>query len=94
MSPKKSPTIRRSPVQRAVRRAIQPAALSAKPTVKGTVRSCDDCRALEAFHAWRDETLNPSFNVLIDFATYGIPPAGRRAVIELVAASVQVLQAA
>jgi hypothetical protein len=49
-----------------------------------------DCRALEAFHAWRNETLKPSFNTLIDFSNWGLPGAGKRAVIELVTAWVQV----
>jgi hypothetical protein len=50
-----------------------------------------DCRALSAFHAWRDEPLPPSFNVSIDFnPAWGIPPAGKRAVIELVTATIVV----
>jgi hypothetical protein len=54
-----------------------------------TTTPCD-CRALEAFHAWRNETLKPSSNTMIDFANWGLPGAGRRAVIELVTAWVQV----
>ena len=50
-----------------------------------------DCRALSAFHAWRDEPLPPSWNVTISFnPAWGIPPAGKIAVIELVTASIPV----
>jgi hypothetical protein len=53
---------------------------------------CDDCRAMTAFQAWHDLDLTPSFNWLVSFADYGIPPAGKRAVIELVTAQIQVPQ--
>jgi len=77
-------------VRRQIPRARVPAdsARQAGPLVR-TSTPCD-CRALEAFHAWRDETLKPSFNTLIDFASWGLPGAGKRAVIELVTAWVQV----
>src|SRR5215208_2271945 len=65
----------------------------ARPAVKAKVsKGCDDCRAQEAFHAWRDEDLQAGFNSSIDFSNWGIPPAGKRAVIELVTASVLVPQ--
>ena len=51
---------------------------------------CDDCRAKTAFQAWHDATLTPSYNYGIDFADWNIVPAGKRAVIELVTALVQV----
>jgi hypothetical protein len=51
---------------------------------------CDDCRARTAFHAWRDANLSPSFNTGINFSPWGIPPAGKRAVIELITATITV----
>ncbi len=53
-------------------------------------KGCDDCRALTAFHAWRDADLSSSFNTFVSFSTWGIPPAGTRAVIELVTATISV----
>ena len=53
---------------------------------------CDDCRAMTAFQAWHDLDLTPSFNWLVSFADYGIPAAGKRAVIELVTAQILVPQ--
>jgi hypothetical protein len=54
--------------------------------------ACDDCRAVNAFQAWHDIELTPSFNWEISFADYGIPPAGKKAVIELVTAQIIVPQ--
>jgi len=52
-----------------------------------------DCRALSAFHAWREEPLPKSWNMAISFKpAWDIPPAGKRAVIELVTASIYVPQ--
>jgi hypothetical protein len=51
---------------------------------------CKECRVDNAFHAWRDQHLTPSYNWAIDFGSWGIPPAGKRAVIELVTASISV----
>lgn len=51
---------------------------------------CEDCRATSAFQAWHSQDLTPSFNVGISFGDYGIPPAGKRAVIELVTAEIRV----
>jgi hypothetical protein len=51
---------------------------------------CEDCRSRTAFHLWRDQTLTPSFNWEIDFTSLINIPAGKRAVIELVTATVQV----
>ena len=53
-------------------------------------QTCDDCRAMTAFQAWHDLNLTPSFNWLVSFADYGIPPAVKRAVIELVTAQILV----
>jgi hypothetical protein len=57
-----------------------------------TTSQCDDCRANAAFHAWHSLELTPSFNWIVSFADYGIPPAGKRAVIELVTAQILVPQ--
>jgi hypothetical protein len=50
--------------------------------------SCKDCRAFTAFHSWRDQHLTPSFNWEIDFTN--LIPNGKRAVIELVTAEINV----
>lgn len=78
-----------------VRAETRPAPKQAEAVSRAVVRrkatgECD-CRALSAFHAWRDEPLPPAFNVAIDFnPAWGIPPAGKRAVIELVTATIYV----
>lgn len=76
-----------------VRQASAPEPTGAVATSRSAVRhrvppTCDDCRAATAFHAWHSQDLTPSFNWLISFADYGIPPAGKRAVIELVTAQI------
>ena len=64
------------------------------PVIRHTapkVPRCDDCRALTAFHAWRSVDMGPSFNTSIHFnPSWGIPPGGKRAVIELVTATISV----
>jgi len=78
-----------------VRAEVRPTTKQAEPhsgvvVRRKTTQECD-CRALSAFHAWREEPLPPSFNVMIDFnPAWGIPPAGKRAVIELVTATIHV----
>lgn len=54
--------------------------------------TCEDCRAETAFQLWATQDLTPSFNSEIDFSAYGIPPTGKRAVIELVTAQIVVPQ--
>lgn len=79
------------PVRETLQDKGLPGELAARPAIRQTVDSgCDDCRAGTAFHAWRDQHLDPSFNTSVDFASWGIPPAGKRAVIELVTASILV----
>jgi hypothetical protein len=51
-------------------------------------KTCADCRAFTAFHAWHDQKLTPSFNWSIDFTTNVNIPSGKRAVIELVTATI------
>ena len=62
------------------------------PTFKTHVpRECRDCKVENAFTAWRSEEIGPSFNSFINFnPNWGIPPAGKRAVIELVTATINV----
>src|SRR5215211_7941043 len=69
----------------------QRGAPSGAPVVTYKVqKGCDDCRAQEAFQAWHSKDLVPAFNVAVDFGDWGIPPAGTRAVIELVTAEIVV----
>src|SRR5262245_30212905 len=80
-----------SPVREALQGASQQAASAAMPVVRThVVRRCNDCRVENAFHAWRSQHLTPSFNWLISFWNWGIPPAGKRAVIEQVTATISV----
>jgi hypothetical protein len=51
-------------------------------------QKCTECRVENAFHQWREHHLTPSFNRKIDFA--GVIPKGKRAVIELVTATISV----
>ena len=81
-----------APVREAVGDAGPRREASGRPVVRARVESCDDCCATMAFHAWRDQHMTPSFNWFIDFGGSGIPPAGKRAVIELVTATVTVPQ--
>lgn len=91
MDIEENPTPEASPVRGTVQAPNQQGAPLARHAVKTKVPTgCDDCRAQEAFHAWRDEDLEPGFNTSIDFSVWGIPPAGKRAVIELVTASIEV----
>jgi len=80
-----------APVREAIEARAQQAAIPERAHVKTHVtQQCKDCRVDNAFHAWRDQHLTPSFNFAIDFSVWGIPPAGRRAVIELVTATIYV----
>ena len=78
------------PVREAIaqeRQAAVPtrALVSSAPTV-----ICQDCKAETAFQYWREQALTPSFNWFIDFTSQVNIPAGKRAVIELVTATIQV----
>lgn len=80
-----------SPIREGLQEIRQQVASVATPVVRTHVaRRCEDCRVENAFHAWRDQHLTPSFNWLIDFANWCIPPAGKRAVIELITATISV----
>lgn len=82
---------RSAPVREAIEARTHQGAISDRAHVKTHVpQPCKDCRVDNAFHAWRDQHLAPSFNTFVDFSTWGIPPAGKRAVIELVTTTIYV----
>jgi len=62
----------------------------AEKALKKTYAStkCTECRVENAFHSWKEQHLTPSYNWEIDFS--GIVPGGKRAVIELVTATISV----
>ena len=91
MDTKNSTLLESAPIRESLQGVSQQAALVAQPMIRRHVpRRCRDCRVENAFHAWRDQHLTPSFNSLISFSNWGIPPAGKRAVIELVTATISV----
>ncbi len=91
MKIKKNPIVESAPIQEAVEGTGKQAPMDAMPPVKARVaRRCEDCRVENAFHAWRSQHLTPSFNWNIDFTGIVNIPAGKRAVIELVTATIQV----
>ncbi len=91
MDTKNSTVPEPAPIREFLQGVSQQAPLAAQPMVRTHVpRRCSDCRVENAFHAWRDQHLTPSFNWLISFGNWGIPPAGKRAVIELVTATISV----
>lgn len=61
-----------------------------KTVVKSSPPDCQDCKAQTAFHYWKDQPMTPSFNWEIDFTGLVNVPAGKRAVVELVTATIQV----
>jgi len=77
-----------------VRAEVTPASKlseAASQAVRYTARQECDCRASGAFHAWRDKSLVPAFNDMISISNaWGIPPPGKRAVIEFVTATISV----
>ena len=80
-----------TPVREVVGETSQHAALLSRPVVRDTMpllQQCEDCRALTAFQAWRDTDVGPAFNTSIHFRPWGIPPAGKRAVMALVTATI------
>jgi hypothetical protein len=91
MPTQKQADIDRPRVREAVPGPGQKAVMTSTPVVKTHVaQPCKECRVDNAFHAWRDQHLTPSFNWSIDFTgTVGIP-VGKRAVIELVTATISV----
>lgn len=71
-------------------REQQTAASSTTPIKTQIARRCQECRVDHAFHAWRSQHLTPSFNWSIDFTGAVNIPSGKRAVIELVTATISV----
>jgi hypothetical protein len=53
-------------------------------------RECEDCRATTAFQAWHDAELAASYNTTIDFSDWKLIPKGKRAVLELVTAQIEI----
>jgi len=91
MEAKKRPVAEPSPIREAVQGASAQAAMASRPLVKTHLpEQCKDCRVENAFHAWRDQHLTPSFNWFLDLTGTVNIPAGRRAVIELVTATISV----
>ncbi len=80
-----------SRIRKTIERPGEEAAAVPMPLVKTqATRRCEECRVDNAFHTWRDQHLTPSFNWAIDFTgAVNIPP-GKRAVIELVTATISV----
>ena len=70
------------------RTTIKQAVKTKKAAKHAKPKPCADCRAFSAFHAWHDQKLTPSFNWEIDFTNDVNIPAGKRAVIELVTATI------
>ncbi len=65
--------------------------MASTPSIKTHAEPrCEECRVDNAFHAWRDQHLTPSFNWAIDLTGMVNIPAGKRAVIELVTATISV----
>lgn len=64
----------------------QPATRGRPARIKAAER-CEDCRVTNAFHQWRSQHLTPAYSWMIDFPAV---PAGKRAVIELVTATITV----
>ena len=80
-----------SRIRETIERPSQDAAMASTPLIKTRVaRRCEECRVDNAFHAWRDQHLTPSFNWTIDFTGTVNIPAGKRAVIEVVTATITV----
>lgn len=91
MKTKEKPLLETSPIRTAAELPNQQAAVASMPLIKTLVsKQCKECRVDNAFHSWRDQHLIPSFNCLIDFTNNVAIPEGKRAVIELVTASISV----
>src|SRR5260370_2601728 len=91
MKTKRNPVTEQSRIRETIERPSQDADVVSTPPIKVHVaQRCEECRVDNAFHAWRDQHLTPSFNWLIDFTGTVNIPAGKRAVIELVTATVSV----
>ncbi len=91
MATKKDPGAEPSRVRETIDKPSQEAAMASTPSIKTRAAPrCEECRVDNAFHAWRDQHLTPSFNWAIDLTGIVNIPAGKRAVIELVTATISV----
>lgn len=91
MRSKDETNVEPSAIRETLQEPSQQADLAWSPAIRTHVaQRCTDCRVENAFHAWRNEHLIPAFNVFISFEVWGIPPAGKRAVIEQVTATTSV----
>jgi len=93
MATKKSPSVEgptiRETIQTSDRKNARSSRKKAAPE-SAVAKRCEDCHAANAFQAWRSFKLTPAFNVGINFSVAGIPSSGKRAVIELVTATITV----
>jgi hypothetical protein len=77
------------PVRKDVQlRGAQSVAIPTPPVRVTPTTTCEDCRAYAAFQAWHGLELTPSLNWEVSFDDWNIVPKGKRAVIELVTATV------
>jgi hypothetical protein len=91
MPTKTTPVTESSRIRETVEKPSQATAMASTPPLKTHVaQRCEECRVDNAFHAWRDQHLTPSFNWALDFTGTVNIPTNKRAVIELVTASVSV----
>jgi hypothetical protein len=70
-------------------RASRRTLLTTKRTKK-EAKECKECRVNNVFQATMSSVLPASYNMLINFNSWNIVPPGKRAVIELVTASIEV----
>jgi hypothetical protein len=80
----------RSPVGEILQGISRESAKGAAQIRKRARRRCKDCRVDNAFQAYVFKHLAPAGSYNLSFANWGIPPTGKRAVIELVTARILV----
>jgi hypothetical protein len=74
-----------------IERPSSQVAMASAPLVKTRIaKRCEECRVENAFHAWRSQHLTPAFNYMIHFTDVVNVPEGKRAVVELVTATILV----
>jgi hypothetical protein len=79
-----------TPVRQTISHELQGAMPARTFVSSAPAPTCQDCKAETAFQYWWEQVLTPSFNWLIDFTSLVNIPSGKRAVIELVTATIQV----
>jgi hypothetical protein len=91
METKKKPVTEPHRIRKMVEKPSQETGMASTHPIKTNIaRRCNECRVDNAFHAWRDQHLTPSFNWAIDFTGSVNIPTGKRAVIELVTVTIYV----